>query len=150
MTSAVMCNIHNVKISRQTILNYAKSANFVLKSFVDNFKHMLSDSFCGDETYIKVRNKTHYIFFFGSVKKVIVANYVSSKRDAFSATCAIYSLLKKFKNSLPSALHFFVDRNRVYLLAQHFFAQNNINFDIAQIIGLANKDETSKESRLLK
>jgi transposase-like protein len=151
MTSAIMWDIHNVKISRQTVLNYARSASFVLKPFVDNFKHKLSDSFCGDETYIKVRGKTHYIFFFfDSVKKVIVANYVSSKRDTFSAICAIYSLFKKFKDALPPALHFFVDGNPVYLLAQHFFAQNNINFDVTQIIGLANKDETSKEFRPLK
>ena len=151
MTSAIMWDIHNIRISRQTVLNYARSASFVLKPFVDNFQHKLSNSFCGDETYIKVRGKTHYIFFFfDSIKKVIVANYVSSKRDTWSAICAIYLLFKKFKDSLPSVLHFFVDGNPVYLLAQHFFAQHNINFDVTQIIGLTNKDEVSKEFRPLK
>ena len=151
MTSAILWDIHNVRISRQTVLNYARAASFVLKPFVDSFKHDLSNSFCGDETYIKVRGKTHYIFFFfDSVKKVIVANYVSSKRDTLSAICAIYSLFKKFKDSLPSPLRFFVDGNPIYLLAQHFFAQHNINFEVTQIIGLTNKDDVSKEFRPLK
>jgi transposase-like protein len=95
--------------------------------------------------------KPHYIFFFfDSVKKVIIANYVSSKRDTLSAICAIYSLFKKFKDSLPSPLHFVVDGNPIYLLAQHFFAQHNINFEVTQVIGLTNKDEVSKEFRPLK
>jgi ssDNA-binding Zn-finger/Zn-ribbon topoisomerase 1 len=65
MTSAILWDIHNIRISRQTVLNYARAASFVLKPFVDNFQHTLSSSFCGDETYIKVRGKTAlYLFLF--------------------------------------------------------------------------------------
>ncbi|SET15203.1 integrase core domain-containing protein, partial [Anaerobranca gottschalkii] len=36
------------------------------------------------------------------------------------------------------------------MLAQHFFAEHGIHFDITQVIGLTNDDEVSKEYRPLK
>ncbi|MBL4953702.1 DDE-type integrase/transposase/recombinase [Neobacillus sp. YIM B02564] len=47
-------------------------------------------------------------------------------------------------------LTFVVDGNPIYLLAQHFFAQHDIHFDIKQVIGLTNEDPVSTEYRPLK
>ncbi|WP_344914219.1 DDE-type integrase/transposase/recombinase, partial [Amphibacillus indicireducens] len=89
-TAAIMYDIHNVRITAQTILNYANSVALITKPFVDHYPYELSDSFCGDETYIRVNGKWHYLFFFfDAVKKVILSYHVSPNRDTPSALKAI-------------------------------------------------------------
>ena len=149
-TASIMRDIHGIRISHQTVLNYADAVSHVVKPFVDNYDYELSNSFCGDETYIKVNGKWQYIFFFfDSVKKIILSHRVSPNRDTFSAVKALDDVLSKLKN-IPEKLNFIVDGNPIYLLAQHFFASEGINFDVTQVIGLTNKDEVSKEYRPLK
>src|SRR5699024_11884614 len=53
----LMFDIHYVRITAQTILNYANSVALITKPFVDHYPYELSDSFCGDETYIRVNGK---------------------------------------------------------------------------------------------
>src|SRR5690625_6816242 len=43
-----------------------------------------------------------------------------------------------------------VDGYPIYILAQHYFAQHGIHFDIHKVIGLTNDDPVSKEHRPLK
>ncbi|MBU9720284.1 MULTISPECIES: DDE-type integrase/transposase/recombinase [Bacillaceae] len=149
-TAAIMKDIHGVSISHQTILNYENSAALYLKPFVDHYPYELSDQFCGDETYIRVNGRWHYIFFFfDAVKKIILSYPVSPNRDTPSAIRAIDEVLIKLKE-IPKDLTFVVDGNPIYLLAQHFFAQHNISFDVKQVIGLTNEDDVSREFRPLK
>lgn len=63
-TAALLKDVHGIKISHQAILNYVNAVSIVVKPFIDNYDYKLSDSFCGDETYIKVNGKWNYIFFF--------------------------------------------------------------------------------------
>ena len=145
-----MFDVHSVKISHQTIANYARAVAPIVKPFVDGFNYELSNSFCGDETYIKVLGKWHYIFFFfDSVKKVILSYRVQKHRDYQSAILAINDVLVKLKE-IPEKLNLITDGNPIYLLAQQFFAQHSINFDVTQVIGLTNDDPISKEFRPLK
>jgi len=109
-----MKDIHCIDISHQTILNYADAVSKYIKPYIDNYPYQLSNSFCGDETYLRIKGKWQYLFFF------------------FDAIKAIEDTLKKIKNI--DDLTFVVDRNPIYLLAQHFFAQNGIHFDIKQVI----------------
>jgi len=149
-TVAIMKDIHGIKISHQTVLNYADAVSQVVKPFVDNYDYQLSDSFCGDETYIKVNGRWQYIFFFfDATKKIILSYRVSPNRDTLSAIKALDDVLSKFK-TIPEKLRFIVDGNPIYLLAQHFYAIEGINFDVTQVIGLTNDDEVSKEYRPLK
>jgi len=151
-TSAVLFDVHNIKISHETIRNYASSVARVIKPFLDNYPYKLSDtvSICGDETYVKVLGKKHYVFFIMDVIKKIITSYsVFPNRDGVSAIKAIYSTLSKFK-TLPENLSLVFDGNPIYVLAQHFFAQYGIHFDIKQVIGLTNNDEVSEEYRWLK
>ena len=149
-TSAIMKDIHGVSISHQSILNYVDSVSLWLKPYVDHFPYELSDQFCGDETYIRVKGRWHYLFFFfDAVKKVILSYRVSPNRDTASAIRAIDDVLQKFKE-IPEDLTLVVDGNPIYLLAQHFFAQHDIQFDVKQVIGLTNEDEVSAEYRPLK
>ena len=149
-TAKLLKDIHGINISHQSVLNYAEAASVMIKPLVDSFPYQLSDSFCGDETYIKVKGVWNYIFFFfDAKKKIILSNFVSPNRDTLSAITAIDFVLKKFA-SLPDKIKFIVDGNPIYLLAQHFFASNGIFFDVEQVIGLTNNDPVSKEHRPLK
>ncbi len=149
-TAALMYDVHEVRITAQTILNYANSVALITKPFVDNYPYELSNSFCGDETYIRVKGKWHYLFFFfDAVKKVILSYHVSPNRDTPSAIRAIGDVLTKFKK-IPKDLTFVVDGNPIYILAQHYFAQRDIDFDVHKVIGLTNDDPVSEEYRPLK
>ena len=149
-TAALMFDVHNVKISHQTIANYCNAVAPRVKPFVDGFDYELSNSFCGDETYVKVKGRWHYIFFFfDSAKKIILSYRVQKYRDYQSAILAINDVLVKMKN-ISKNLNLITDGNPIYLLAQQWFAQYDINFDVTQVIGLTNNDEVSKEFRPLK
>jgi len=149
-TAALMFDVHNVKVSHQTISNYCNAVAPRVKPFVDNFPYELSDDFCGDETYIKVKGRWHYIFFFfDAVKKIILSYRVQQYRDWQSAVLAINDVLVKFRE-IPKKLNLITDGNPIYLLAQQWFAGHDINFDVTQVIGLTNDDEVSKEFRPLK
>lgn len=149
-TASLMKDIHQLNISHQTVLNYAETVGSMVKPFVDDYPYELSQSFCGDETYLKVKGKWQYLFFFfDSVKKIILSYRLSPHRDTLSAIKAMDDVLSKIKN-LPDDLAFVVDGNPIYLLAQHYFAQHGIHFDIHQVIGLSNDDPVSTEYRPLK
>lgn len=127
-TAALMKDVHNVSVSHQSVLNYMNSVALTVKPYVDHFPYSLSDQFCGDETYIRVNGRWHYLFFFfDAAKKVILSYRTSPNRDTFSAMRALDDMFCKMKK-LPEKLNIIVDGNPVYLLAQHFFAQNDVHF----------------------
>jgi len=149
-TAALMRDVHGLSISHQSILNYENCVALWIKPYVDHYPYDLSDQFCGDETYIRVHGRWHYLFFFfDTVKKIILAYPVSPNRDTLTAIKAIDEVLQKLKD-IPNDLTFVVDGNPIYLLAQHFFAQHDITFDVKQVIGLTNEDPVSTEYRPLK
>lgn len=149
-TAEIMNDVHGIKISHQSIINYANTVATLVKPFVDHYPYDISDSICGDETYIKIKGKWNYIFFFmDAAKKIILSYHTSPNRDTESAIVALDDVLSKLK-SIPKNLNIITDGNPIYLLAQQFFASHSINFEIIQVIGLSNDDETSKQFRPLK
>jgi len=153
-TAALMYDVHGVKVSHQTIANYCNAVAPRIKPFIDHFEYELSESFCGDETYIKIGGVWNYVFFFfDAVKKIILSYRVQRDRDWKSAALAINDVLVKVKGKsekIPEGLNLITDGNPIYLLAQHWFAQHDIKFDVTQVIGLTNDDPVSKEYRPLK
>lgn len=149
-TAAIMKDVHGVDISHQSVINYASSVATLVKPFVDHYPYDISDSICGDETYIKIKGKWNYIFFFmDAAKKIILSYHTTPNRDTESAIIALDDVLCKFKE-FPKNLNIITDGNPIYLLAQCFFASHKINFEITQVIGLRNDDELSKQFRPLK
>lgn len=120
-TAALMYDIHGIKISSQLV---------------------------GDETYLRVKGKWHYLFYFYDVnKKIILADYVTPKRTTESACIAIYQVLKKYQ-VIPENLRFTVDDNPIYRVARLYYAhQEGINFDLNIVKGLTNETEVAKEYR---
>lgn len=149
-TALILKQVHGLKISHQTILNYASTVASHMKPLIDKYKYKLSNVICGDETYIKVRGKNHYIFFFSDPKTKVITSYtIYPTRDT---KCACESLLQAFSHyeEIPKDLLVVTDGNPIYNAAQIFFKMNGIEFDLQQVIGVKNMDETSKKYRPFK
>lgn len=146
-TALILFEIHDIKISHQTIANYAQAASHMLSPWLEHFQYPLNAYQCGDETYVKVLGKKAYVFFMCDVKQKIITSFrIYMKRDTFSAIDAFYSVLRKFKD-VPKNLEFVVDGNPIYKAAQQYFQLKRIFFKVTQVIGLTNDDPVSKEHR---
>lgn len=149
-TAAIMYDVHGVKISHQTIHNYEEAVATIIRPFWANYPYQLSNELVGDETYVRVKGKWNYIFYFyDALNKIILADYTTPKRTTESAVIAIHQVLQKMPE-IPEDLTLVVDANPIYQVAQIYYAQHDINFKIRQVVGLENKDAVSKEYRYLK
>ena len=146
--SNVMYDIHGVQVSHQTVRNYAQSVSYLVKDMVDYYPYELSHTQAGDETYVHVMGKNHYVFFFSDPgKKIITSYYIFSQRDTKNAVISMYNVIRKFYPDLPDDLEFITDGNPIYNAAQLFFEMHGIKFDLHQVIGVSNRDETSAKYR---
>ena len=146
-TSSILQDVHEVYISYKTVENYCKAASSIVHPLLEFYPYELSDSIAADETYIKVLGKTAYIFFwFDSIKKIVTSYRVFDKRDSLSSIKAAYSTLIKY-DYLPKSLKVISDGNPIYNVAHQFWSQNGLPFELYQVIGLTNQDDTSKEYR---
>lgn len=149
-TAALMYDVHGVKLSHQTIHNYEQAVATIIRPFWANYPYQLSNQLVGDETYVKVKGKWNYIFYFYDAKhKLILADYITPQRTTESAVIAINQVLQKM-TVVPDNLQFVVDANPIYQVAQIYFAQHGINFKIKQVVGWTNKDPITTEYRFLK
>ncbi|WP_255457938.1 DDE-type integrase/transposase/recombinase [Levilactobacillus tujiorum] len=149
-TAAIMYDIHGVKVSHQTIHNYEEAVATIIRPFWANYPYQLSSELVGDETYVKVKGKWNYIFYFyDALNKIILADYTTPERTTESAVIAIHQVLQKMPE-IPEDLTLTVDGNPIYQVAQIYYAQHDVKFKINQVVGLENKDAISKEYRYLK
>lgn len=148
--ASILRDIHGIRISHQTIMNYAASVSSIVKGLVDTYPYKLSNTLSGDETYVDVLGKQHYVFFFSDpIKKIITSYKIFPNRDT---KCACEALLTSFNkyDTLPDDLLIITDGNPIYNAAQVFFDLNGIQFDLIQVVGLTNKDATAKKYRPFK
>lgn len=147
-TALILREVHDIRISHQTIANYAEAASHVLSPWLEDFQYDLTDYLCADETYIKVLGKKAYVFFVCDVKRKIITSYSSfMKRDSFSAIQTIFSTLKRYGSTIPKTLNIVVDGNPIYKVAQQFFGQRRLFFKVTPVIGLSNDDPVSTKYR---
>jgi len=152
-TAQALKDIHKIFISHTMVANYAHSAASVIKPFVDHYPYPRSNTFIGDETYIKVRGVLSYVWFVMDAKsRSIIGNIVSNNRAVGSCILAMrraFGTLKK----LPEGFRFIADGYSAYpLAAQQFELRENdpLLFNITPVIGLTNDDVVSKEFRPFK
>jgi len=150
-TAQALFDIHGVKISHVTVSKYAKTAAVTVKPFVDNFDYKPSNHFAADETYTKVKGVRHYVWFvMDALKKSILGYQISDTRDIGPCVLAMRMAFSKFKEFPGKALKFAADGYTTYKLAQQLFAENGMDFNLIQVIGLTNDDPVSTEYRWLK
>ena len=149
-TALILHQIHGLKISHQTVMNYAAKASKLIQPLIDKYPYKLHNVMVGDETYVKVKGKNHYVFFWSDpVHKIITSHGIYATRNTENACQSIHDFLMKYR-AIPEDLLAITDGNPIYNAAQLFFHLNEIDFDLKQVIGVKNKDETSKEYRPFK
>jgi len=151
-TAFILRNVFNVPISYQTVLNYAESAAYHCHLFNLQRKGPIDPISSADETYIKIRGKHHFVFFFISTKSLkITAYHLVDNRDVLPATIAMTEAIRTA--SLDQKLTVITDGNPSYAAAIHFL--NALRAPLPplthhKVIGLQNLDEESTEFRLYK
>ena len=150
-TALILKQVHGVRISHQTVINYANGVSALVKDMVDHYPYKIGSVLTGDETYIKVRGKNQYVFFWSDPSsKIITSHTIYPTRDTECACRSIYDCLRHYNGKIPENLTLITDGNPIYNAAQVFFDINGIKFDLHQVIGVKNKDETSKKYRPFK
>ena len=150
-TARVLREVHGVKISHTQIANYATTAAYCVKPFVDSYDYKPTNYLAADETYTKVKGSRRYVWFImDAIKKSILGYRSSSSRDTTPCILAMRMAFDKFKKFPGKALKFVADGYTAYKLAQQQFALHGMHFDVTQVIGLTNEDEVSTEYRWLK
>jgi len=150
-TAHIMKEVHNVTISHTQISNYATSAAFCVKAFVDNYDYQPSTTLAADETYTKVKGAKRYVWFIiDAIKKSILGYHVSSNRDVGPCILALRLAFEKFKVFPNNALKFIADGWNAYQLAQQQFQKHGMNFEVTQVVGLTNDDAITTEFRWIK
>lgn len=152
-TAQALKDIHGISISHQMVANYCKTAATCIKPFVDTYPYEKDPNdlaYTADETYIKVRGITGYIWFImNAATRAIVGYQVSDNRGVGPCIMAMRMAFQHLKE-LPKNFKFIADGYSAYpLAAQQFFYKfgQRFNFDITKVIGLTNDDEVSKEFR---
>lgn len=149
-TALIIREVHGFKISHQTVINYATTVSRLVKPLVDRYPYRLGSVLSGDETYIKIRGKNHYVFFWSDPKTKIITSYtIYPVRDTKCACTSIYECLSHY-SEIPDDMTLITDGNPIYNAAQVFFEINGIKFDLHQVIGVKNLDEESQKYRPFK
>lgn len=154
-TSRVMREVHGVDISHTQIANYATTAAYCIKPFVDSYDYKPSNFLSADETYTKVKGSKRYVWFIiDAIKKSILGYRSSDSRDTVPCILAMRMAFDKFKKFPGKALKFVADGYTSYKLAEQQFKLHDKkkfkDFSVTQVIGLTNEDPVSTEYRWLK
>jgi transposase-like protein len=151
-TAAILKSVFNIKVSYQTVLNYAAAAAFYCHNFNLQHKGPIDSISAGDETYIRVLGKHQYVFFFISSKNLkITAYHVADNRGTQPAVIAMNEAIR---TAAPGQQNILVtDGNPSYPAGIHFLNAQNGNPPAIQhrkVIGLQNLDAESTEWRAFK
>lgn len=151
-TAQILRDVFCIKVSHQTVLNYAAGAAWYCHRFNLKHKGSVNDISAGDETYIKVLGKFHYVFFFISAKNLkITAYHLADNRGTQPAVIAMNEAIRTA--SADQKITLVTDGNPSYPAGIHFInAQSDHSATIQhrKVIGLQNLDALSEEFRTFK
>ena len=149
-TALIMHEVFGIELSHQTVINYATLVSSYIKPLIDRYPYRLGSTLSGDETYIKVKGKNNYVFFFSDPSSKIITSYtIYEKRDTRCAIETIYHSLMHY-DVIPEDLVIITDGNPIYNAAQNYFYLTGIDYTLQQVIGVRNSDETSRQYRPVK
>lgn len=151
-TAAILKSVFKIKVSYQTVLNYAAAAAFYCHSFNLAHKGRIDDISAGDETYIRVLGKHQYVFFFISSENLKITAYHVA--DSRGTQPAIIAMNEAIRTATPKQkITLVTDGNPSYPAGIHFLnAQNDARPPLQhqKVIGLQNLDAVSEEFRTFK
>jgi transposase-like protein len=151
-TAQILKSVFNIRVSYQTVLNYAAAAAFYCHNYNLLHKGQVDSIQAGDETYIRVLGKHQYVFFFIASKSLkITAYHVADNRGTQPAIIAMNEAIRTAAPGQECIL--VTDGNPSYPAGIHFLkAQDGADPDIQhrKVIGLQNLDAESTEWRAFK
>lgn len=152
MTALAMKGVFGINVSHTTVSRIASAAAVICHHFNLINIPKVSGKQAGDETYIKVKGKHHYVWIaVAEYRSIITAYMVSDNRGEIPAVKTMYmASQKQIDNSGENPLVFISDGNPSYQAAAVFLNSQNIPVENIQVIGLKNNDETSAIYRYLK
>jgi putative transposase len=146
-TALVLRSVFGISISYQSVLNYAAAAAFYCHRFNLAHKGSIDEISAGDEAYLKVMGRQHYVFFFISSKNLkITAYHVADSRETLPA---IIAMNEAIRTADPNQMIILVsDGNPSYPAGIHFLnAQRTEALIHRKVIGLQNLDSESAAYR---
>jgi len=146
-TALVLRSVFGISISYQSVLNYAAAAAFYCHRFNLTRKGSIDDISAGDEAYLKVMGKQHYVFFFISSKNLKITAYqVADSRETLPAVVAMNEAIRTAEAEQTIIL--VTDGNPSYPAGIHFLnAQRAEDLIHRKVIGLQNLDSESAAYR---
>ena len=151
-TAFILQQVFQIKISYQTVLNYAEAAAPFCHIFNLHYKGNINDDSAGDETYIKIAGKYAYTFLFiSAINRKITAYHVAHSRDTLPATIALKEAIRTAKSKQHITIS--SDGNPAYPAAIHFLNAKREPDNYIQhhkVIGLQNLDQQSEQYRHFK
>jgi putative transposase len=146
-TALVLRSVFGISISYQSVLNYAAGAAFYCHRFNLEHKGSIDEISAGDETYIRVMGKQHYVFFFISSRNLkITAYHVADTRETLPAIIAMQEAVRTADAGQTVIL--VTDGNPSYPAGIHFLnADREKNVIHRKVIGLQNLDRESEAYR---
>jgi len=154
MTCRILRDVHNIRISHQTVINYQEKAAGLAHNFFQKYIGPMSDKqIAGDETYIRIYEQWHYTWFIvGAKSRAIRAFNISDKRDVLSALATMTQAMKYATENLDVHIDFIGDGNPSYDAAVHAFNADNEGKPLKRrkVIGISNDDDESKLYRPFK
>lgn len=149
-TAFALRALYDIHLTGQTVLNYAQTVACYLHRFNLQKKGDIDKISVGDETYIKVFGKNHYVWFFiSSMSRVITAYHLSDNRSTLPAVVAMNEAVRTAKDNQEITL--VTDGNPSYGAGLHFLNESRENkIEHKVVVGLENLDEVSTEYRSYK
>lgn len=147
----ILREVFGIRISHQTVLNYAESAAYHCHNF--NLKHIgePDDEIAGDETYVKVKGRWNYVWFYiGAKSHKLLSYYVGQTRGTRDAAVSLMPIMKS--KAKDSTLTLISDGNPAYQLVTYLFnkTQNFAQIVHKIVVGLQNENDVAIEFRPLK
>jgi len=148
-TALVLRSVFGIALSHQSVLNYAAAAAFYCHSFNLKSKGSIDEISAGDEAYIKVIGKQHYVFFFISSQNLkITAYHVADSRETLPA---IIAMNEAIRTADPAQVIILVtDGNPSYPAGLHYLNAlrgKDTSVTHKKVIGLQNLDSESEAYR---
>ncbi|WP_288867046.1 DDE-type integrase/transposase/recombinase [uncultured Sneathia sp.] len=113
-TALAMKDLYGINISHTTINTYCNMASSLVYSINSTKTDNISNQIVGDETYIKVKGKKHYIWILYDLKyENIVAYHISEKRDFNACATVFLKLIEKYEEK-PKELFVMSDKYTSY------------------------------------
>jgi len=151
-TAYMLREIFKINVSYQTVLNYAQAAAYYCHQVNLNSKGPVETFSVGDETYITIKGKNWYVFFFVSPEnKAISAYHLADNRGIIPAITAIKEAIRKAHPNQEISI--ITDGNPSYVAATLYLNQNKLpknKINHVRVIGLKNLDLDSEQFRPFK